>query len=157
MILAALWSTLGDRFSSIFDAVARVAMALSPSVATVLLLGVLYRRGTKEASLVTLIVGLILGVTAFLLDFPPVSGGLIMTNNLGIPFMMQAFWLFIICIIIFVVISLLTPKPDPGVIEKYTWENPLSTIKGRLKGWNDVRIVILLLILILFILYLIFS
>jgi SSS family solute:Na+ symporter len=117
MIIAAFWSTQGDKFSSIFDAINRVAMALSPPVATVLLLGVLYKRGTRQASLLTLVVGLILGITAFCLDFQPISGDLIITNRLGIPFMMQAWWLFCICVVIYLVTSRLTPKPDPAQIE----------------------------------------
>jgi SSS family solute:Na+ symporter len=157
MTIAAFWSTQGDKFSSIFDAINRVAMALSPPVATVLLLGVLYKRGTRQASLITLVVGLILGITAFMLDFPPVSGDLIITNRIGIPFMMQAWWLFVTCVIIYLVVSRLTPKPDPEVIEKYTWDHPLATVRGKIKKWNDVRVMILLLLAAMITLYAIFS
>jgi SSS family solute:Na+ symporter len=157
MAVAALWSTQGDKFSSIFDAINRVATALSPPVATVLLLGVLYKRGTKEASLVTLVVGLILGITAFCLDFTPISGDLIITNQWGIPFMMQAWWLFCICVVIYLVTSKLTPKPDPEQIEKYTWKHPLETIRGPLKGWTDIRIMIIILLVAIISLFIIFS
>jgi SSS family solute:Na+ symporter len=157
MAIAALWSTQGDKFSSIFDAINRVAMALSPPVATVLLLGVLYKRGTRQASLVTLVVGLILGITAFCLDFQPISGDLIITNQLGIPFMMQAWWLFCICVVIYLVTSRLTPAPDPEQIEKYTWKHPLETVRGPLKSWRDVRVLILLLLAVMITLFIIFS
>jgi SSS family solute:Na+ symporter len=157
MIIAAFWSTQGDKFSSIFDAINRVAMALSPPVATVLLLGVLYKRGTRQASLLTLVVGLILGITAFCMDFQPISGDLIITNRLGIPFMMQAWWLFCICVVIYLVTSRLTPEPDPVQIEKYTWKHPLETVRGPLKGWNDVRILILILLAVMITLFVLFS
>jgi SSS family solute:Na+ symporter len=157
MIIAAFWSTQGDKFSSIFDAINRVAMALSPPVATVLLLGVLYKRGTRQASLVTLVVGLILGITAFCLDFQPISGDLIITNQLGIPFMMQAWWLFVICVVIYLVTSRLTPKPDPEQVAKYTWKHPLETVRGPLKGWNDVRVLILILLAVMITLFILFS
>jgi SSS family solute:Na+ symporter len=157
MTLAAFWSTQGDKFSSIFDAINRVAMALSPPVATVLLLGVLYKRGTREASLVTLVVGLILGITAFILDFQPITGDLIITNRLGIPFMMQAWWLFCICVVIYLVVSRLTPKPDPEIIQKYTWENPLATVRGKITKLTDVRVLVIVLIIFLIVLYTIFS
>jgi SSS family solute:Na+ symporter len=157
MLVAALWSTQGDKFSSIFDAINRVAMALSPPVATVLLLGVLYKRGTRQASLVTLVAGLILGITAFCLDFKPISGDLIITNRLGIPFMMQAWWLFCICVVIYLVTSRLTPEPDPEQIEKYTWKHPLETVRGPLKSWKDVRVLIMLLLIVMITLFAVFS
>lgn len=158
MAIAALWSTQGDKFSSVFEAINKVAAALSPPVATVLLFGVLYKRGTKEASLVTLIVGLTLGILSFILDFKftPDSQALI-TEGLGIPFMMQAWWLFCICVVVYLITSRKTPLPDPKVIEKYTWESPLATVKGKLKGINDVRVLIIILVIALITLYALFS
>jgi SSS family solute:Na+ symporter len=103
------------------------------------------------------VVGLILGITAFCLDFQPISGDLIITNRLGIPFMMQAWWLFCICVVIYLVTSRLTPKPDPAQIEKYTWKHPLETVRGPLKGWNDVRILILILLVVMITLFALFS
>lgn len=157
MTLAAFWSTQGDKFSSIFDAINRVATALSPPVATVLLFGVLYKRGTKEASFITLVVGLILGITAFVLDFKPISGDLIITNQLGIPFMMQAFFLFVICSIIYLVTSNITPKPDKQQIEQYTWVHPLASIRGKITSFTDVRVWVMILLSLMIVLYIIFS
>ncbi|MFO7935673.1 MAG: sodium/solute symporter [Bacteroidales bacterium] len=157
MAVAALWSTQGDKFSSIFDAINRVATALSPPVATVLLLGVLYRRGTRQASLVTLVVGLALGITAFCLDFPPISGDLIITNRVGMPFMMQAWWLFCICVVIYLITSRFTPEPDPEQIEKYTWKHPFETVRGPITSWRDVRVLIIILLVVMATLFALFS
>lgn len=157
MTLAAFWSTQGDKFSSIFDAINRVATALSPPVATVLLFGVLYKRGTKEASFITLVVGLVLGITAFILDFQPISGDLIITNQLGIPFMMQAFFLFCICTVIYLITSKLTPRPDKEQIEQYTWVHPLASIRGKITSYKDVRVWVMILIILMITLYVVFS
>ena len=158
MLIAALWSTQGDKFSSVFEAINKVAAALSPPVATVLLLGVLYKRGTKEASLITLIIGLILGLIAFVLDFKfTPSGTSIVTESWGIPFMMQAWWLFCICVVIYLVASKMTPKPDAAIIEKYTWEHPLATVRGKIHKISDVRVGVILLVISLIILYTVFS
>lgn len=157
MVIAAMWSTQGDKFSSVFEAINKVAAALSPPVATVLLFGVLYKRGTKEASLITLIVGLSLGILTFILDFKftPASTSLI-TDGLGIPFMMQAWWLFVICVIVYLIASKFSPKPDPQVIEKYTWEHPLATIRGKITKLNDIRVLVIILVMALIVLYSIF-
>ena len=157
MLLAMLWSTQGDKFSSIFEAINKIAAAIAPPVATVFLFGVFSRRGTNRAAIVTLITGLVLGITAFCLDFEPISGTMYLTRGLHIPFMLQAFFLFVICTIIYFVVSYLTPKPPADVIENYTWENPLAVIsKDKFTGVRDVRFWTGVLILTLITLYIIF-
>ena len=158
MILAMAWSTQGGKFSSIFEAINKIASALAPPIATVFLWGVFFKRGTKEASIITLITGFILGALSFSLDFAPISGRMMITEGWGIPFMMQAWWLFCICSVVYITVSYLTPRPDPIVIEKYTWENPLKIItKGKVTGIGDVRILAGLLMVLLITLYIIFS
>jgi SSS family solute:Na+ symporter len=158
MIIAALWSTQGDKFSSVFEAINKVASALAPPVATVLLWGVLYKRGTKEASLTTLIVGLVLGITCFVLDFKFTPSSVsIITEKWGIPFMMQACWLFCICSVLYFVVSKFTPAPDPVAIQKYTWKNPKEIISGKLTKFSDIRVLVAILLLTLITLYIIFS
>ncbi len=74
MIMAMLWSTQGGKFTSIFEAINKISAAMAPPITAVFLLGVFSKRGTKEASIITLTVGFLLGVISFCLDFPPVSG-----------------------------------------------------------------------------------
>ena len=69
MLLAMLWSTQGDKFSSIFEAINKIASAIAPPVTTVFLFGVFSKRGNNKAAIATLIAGLVLGITAFCLDF----------------------------------------------------------------------------------------
>jgi SSS family solute:Na+ symporter len=157
MLLAMLWSTQGDKFSSIFEAINKIAAAIAPPVATVFLFGVFSKRGTNKAAIITLITGLALGITAFCLDFEPISGTMYLTRGLHMPFMMQAWWLFVICTIIYFTISYSDKKPDPEVIENYTWENPVAVItKDVFKGTKDVRLWAGILLLTLIVLYIIF-
>ena len=157
MLLAMAWSTQGDKFSSIFEGINKIAAAIAPPVATVFLFGVFSKRGTNRAAKVTLLLGLVLGITAFCLDFEPISGHMYLTRGLHMPFMMQAWWLFVICTAIYFAVSYTSPKPPVEVIENYTWESPLAVItKGEFRGLKDVRFWAGLLILTLVILYLIF-
>jgi len=157
MLLAMLWSTQGDKFSSIFEAINKIAAAIAPPVATVFLFGVFSKRGTNKAAIVTLLTGLVLGITAFCLDFEPISGHMYLTRGLHIPFMMQAWWLFVICTVIYFAVSYSTPPPPAEVIEKYTWESPLSVItKGEFKGVKDVRLWAGILVVTLVVMYMIF-
>jgi len=142
MILAVLWSTQGGRYSSIFEAINVIAADLAPPITTVFLFGVFWRRGTKEASIITLIVGFLIGAASFILDLPVFGTEKLITHGLGLSFMMQAWWVFCICSVLFVVVSLLTPAPDPVQIEGLTWENPLAVIFGKkIEGFFDPRII----------------
>jgi len=157
MLLAMLWSTQGDKFSSIFEAINKIASAIAPPVATVFLFGVFSKRGNNKAAIITLISGLVLGITAFCFDFEPISGSMYLTRGLHIPFLMQAWWLFVICTVIYFVVSYSTERPPADVIENYTWENPIAVIaKSEFKGFNDVRLWAGILFLIVVFLYIIF-
>jgi solute:Na+ symporter, SSS family len=158
MILAIAWSPMIDRFRSIFDAINTILIVLAPPIAVVFLFGVFWKRGTKEASLATMITGFVVGVLVFLIDFPAFGDTKIITETLGIPYMMQGWWLFVFLSFLFVTVSLLTPKPDYEKIKNYTMENPLSfLLKGKVTGITDPRILSLILVIIMVILYSIFS
>lgn len=157
MLLAMLWSTQGGKYSSIFEAINAIASDLAPPITAVFLWGVFYKRGTKQAALATLIIGFLLGAVAFFLDLPVIGTEKIITHVWGIPFMMQAWWLFCISSVIFFVVSWLTPKPDPKQIEALTWDNPLAVIKrGKITGLSDPRIVAGILFVTVCVLYYIF-
>jgi solute:Na+ symporter, SSS family len=157
MILAVLWSTQGGRFSSIFEAINVIAADLAPPITAVFVMGVFWRRGTKEASIITMITGFIIGAISFVLDLPVFGTEKLITQGLGISFMMQAWWVFCLCTLLFVVVSLLTPPPAPEQIEGLTWEHPFSVILGKkLGGLSDPRVVAGLLMATMVVLYCIF-
>jgi len=157
MILAVLWSFQGGRFSSIFEAINVIAADLAPPITTVFLFGVFWRRGTKEASIITLTTGFLIGALSFVLDLPVFGTEKIITHGLGISFMMQAWWVFCICSVIFVVVSLLTPPPPPEQISGLTWANPLAVMFGRkLEGIFDPRLIAALLLATMAVLYYVF-
>ena len=81
---------------------------------------------------------------------------LYLTRGLYIPFMMQAWWLFVICTVIYFVVSY-SSRPPAEVIENYTWESPLAVIaRGEFKGVQDVRLWAGILIMTLVVLYILF-
>ena len=103
MVLAMLWSTQGDQFGTIFEAINKIPMTFAPAVTTVFVLGVMWKRGTKQAAMATLYLGSLIGVIYFLLDLPGIGkmilgagkagagfSGLVTdpAQGLGIPFML---------------------------------------------------------------------
>ncbi len=169
MLAAIAWSTQGERFGGIFGGINQMIAVLAPPISVVFLWGVLWRRGTSAAALTTLIGGFLLGAVVFAVDFPAVSRLLIgvneqgdpiqyITHVWGIPFMLQAWWLFVICSILFVLVSLITAPPPCECVERYCWSNPLAMIAGRpFRGLFDPRVLSLLLLVLLGVCYYIFA
>lgn len=168
MLCAIAWSTQGERFGGIFNGINQMISVLAPPITTVFIWGIFWRRGTAMASMVTLILGFSVGAVVFLLDFPAASRfvlGLdtegnpkqLFTGDLGIPFMLQAWWLFVICSVIFVTTSFLSPPPNPQQVERYCWPNPMAVIIGKpLEGLSDPRLLGFLLVVVIIICYIFF-
>ena len=158
MVLAIAWSPMIEKFISIFDAINEILAVLSPPIAVVFIWGVFWRRGTKEASVVAIISGFILGAIVFMVDFPLFGDVKIISELWEIPYMLQSWWLFVIISVIYVVTSLLTPKPPLEKIENLTLESPLAFLtKGRITGISDPRILSGILLSIMIGLYIIFN
>lgn len=134
MLLAMAWSTQGAKFSSIFEAVQEIGAALAPAITAVFLWGVFWKRGTSQAAVSTLVFGFIMGATAFVLDFKDADGYKLITQGWGIPFMLQAFYMTVICSCVFYTVSKLTPPPPAEKVEGLTWDNPLSALTRRWSG-----------------------
>jgi SSS family solute:Na+ symporter len=157
MVLAIAWSPMIGRFISIFDAINQILAVLSPPIATVFLLGVFWRRGNAPGAVTAIIAGSLLGIGAFVLDFPVVGDVKLISEGLHIPYMLQSFLLFVISSVIFVTVSLATAPPPQEKIATTTLESPLAFLKGKITGISDPRILSLILMAILVVLYIIFE
>jgi solute:Na+ symporter, SSS family len=167
MVLAILWSTQGDQFGTIFEAINKIPMTFAPAVTTVFVMGVLWKRGTKEAAMTTLYLGSLIGLSYFLIDMPSI-GKMLFVNataddfagiisdtkvGLGIPFMLVGPILTVVCVIIYIIRSYQTPAMPAEEVAKVCWDHPLSFLSGKITGASDPRMVTLYLILSVTILY----
>jgi len=167
MVLAILWSTQGDQFGTIFEAINKIPMTFAPAVTTVFLLGIVWKRGTWQAAMTTLYAGSALGIVYFVLDLPgigkrilsghaaPAFSGLVTdpVQGLGIPFMLVGPILAAVCVLIYVSVSLGTPAMDQSSVAQVCWNHPLQFLKGRITGPSAPRIVALILSLVVLFLY----
>lgn len=170
MVLAILWSTQGDQFGTIFEAINKIPMTFAPAVTTLFVLGVLWRRGNWQGAMTTFYVGTLLGIVYFILDLPSVGRALLHLSGatpfaglitdplhgLGIPYLLVGAALTAFCVVMFVMVSLLTPPMDQARVAELTWGHPLDFLKGRLSGWSDPRIVSLCLLVTVVALYVVF-
>jgi solute:Na+ symporter, SSS family len=161
MLLAMAWSTQGDKFGSIFEAINKMpAQFLAPPISVVFLWGVFWRRGTKQAAIVTLLLGFAAGFIVFLIDLPVFGTVAWVTDRergLGIPFMMQAVYGFLICSVLFVCVSYMTPPPPSEQIAETTWPEPLQVLRrDPAHGLSDPRVLAGILLSFMIVLYLTF-
>ena len=158
IILAISWSPWIGRFESIFDAISVILSMLSPPVAAVFLMGILSRRGNDRVALFTMVFGLLAGTIVFCLDFEPIAGAKYISNGLGIPFLMQAWWLFVLCTLFHIIMGYISrPKPYEEVKDLIFIRDTIRGLGSRIKGLSDYRIWAGLLLLIMIGLYIYFA
>lgn len=153
MIAAILWSPLLGRFGSIFQGINAMISYIAPPITVVFLWGVLWRRSSALAAQLTLYIGSVLGAVVFVLDwYKDVTGW-------DVPFMLAAFYLFAVCSVILVVISLLSPHQHTDQSERLVWANPLAALKAEnaWRGLGDFRLLAGLLFVVMIALYSVFA
>lgn len=151
MVISILFSMVaGAKGGSIISIVNSIGSSIAPSISAVFIMGYFWKRGTKQAATVTFSVGLIIGILMFSLDFPDANGVKLITNTWGIIFMMQAWWAFVLCCTIFIVVSLLTPTPT---LEQRNHTFNHSEYFTKIKSVFDYRIIGIAILVLLAILW----
>ena len=179
IVLAMIWSPYCGKFRNIFVVINKVPMIFAPAITTVFVLGVFWKRGTKQAALATFIAGLAIGLPYFLVDLPHtaavgdiqpalnalrvgperiengmVAGYGIITDGWGIPYMMAGLILLCICIAVYVIVSLVTPAPTAEELDKMGWKSPLHAItSAEFTGIKDPRLMAGILFIVMVVLY----
>ncbi|MEX0314624.1 MAG: sodium/solute symporter [Allomuricauda sp.] len=149
MVIAILFSLVaGAKGGSIITIVNSIGTSIAPSIAAVFILGYFWKRGTKEAAKITFFFGLVLGVLMFSLDFPDENGIKLITDTWGIPFMMQAWWAFVLCCGLFVLVSYLT-QPPSSEQQSYTFSSiEYFTKVQKITDYRVIGIAIILLLIL---------
>jgi solute:Na+ symporter, SSS family len=130
MLLAIAWAPMIDNFSSILEGNTAMICYLAPSITTVFLWGVLWKRASKKAAFITLCGGSCLGFIVFVLDrYKEYTGW-------NISFMMGSFYLFVVCSTILVLVSWICPHVHSAESRSLVWEHPLDML--RQPGWKGL-------------------
>jgi len=157
VLLAMAWSTQGKKFDSIFDAINQIPMMFAPAITTIFLMGVFWKRGTKQAAIGTLIFNMAVGVLymlAVLVEKPIFTENRLVVEFVAIPFMLVGGIFFALCLVLYIIVSLMTPAPREENLKNLVWEHPLAFLReGKISGVTDPRIMALILLVIMVILY----
>ncbi|MGE8299815.1 MAG: sodium:solute symporter [Sphingobacterium paramultivorum] len=142
-----------DRYESIFYGINDVIAHIAPPITCVFLLGVFWKGASATAAKLTLWIGSVLGVAVFLLN------KLLPDSWVGqTPFMMMAFYLFLICMLLQVLLSYKYPVQHTAQSRDLYWKNPMDPLRGKAwPGIGNYRILSALLLAIVVILYVIFN
>ncbi len=130
MIAAIVWSPYVSHFQSIFQGVVAVICYIAPPISVLFVCGVFWKRASASAAVVTMWCGSVLGFLVFFLDWYKEYTGW------RIPAMMTTFYLFVICLIIMIVLSLWKPHHHTRESEVLVWGNPLDALRG--KAWSGI-------------------
>jgi solute:Na+ symporter, SSS family len=103
---------------------------ISPPIAAVFLLGVLWRRVNASGAMAALLTGFVLGMGRLVAEIGKqyLSGPL--RTYADINFLHFAVLLFVVCSVILVVVSLLTPPPPPEKVAGLTFGGPARVVEA---------------------------
>lgn len=154
VLLAMAWSTQGDKFKSIFEAINKIPMMFAPAITTIFLGGVFWKRGTKEAAISTLLFNMAVGVGYLLIDIPIIGDRQLIAGDMGLPFMFVGGLFFTVCLVVYIAVSLATPAPDEATISNLVWDHPLAFLEeGTIEGITDPRVMAMILLIIMAVLF----
>jgi solute:Na+ symporter, SSS family len=141
-----------DKYESLFIGSNDIIAHIAPPITTVFLLGVFWEKASAKAAQYTLWLGSALGATVFVLNkvFPE--------SFLGqIPFMMMAFYLFVVCVVIQVALSFYYPVQHTDASSQLYWRSPWEPLRDSgWKGIGNYKVLSGLLLLLMTFLYIVF-
>lgn len=142
-----------DQYESLFNGINDVIAHIAPPITTVFLVGIFWKKASAKAAQLTLWIGSFLGVVVFALNK-------LMPLSLAgkIPFMMMAFYLFVICVVMQIILSFVFPAIHKRDNADLYWRSPWEPLKGKAwKGIGNYKVLSALLIGIMIVLYWRFS
>jgi SSS family solute:Na+ symporter len=151
MIAAIAWSPAVGHYDSIFQGIQNLVCAIAPPITAVFIWGVFWRGASARGAMATLLLGSVLGLIMFLLDWYKE------TTGWNIPSMLATFYLFVICTVILLIGSRLWPKPLTEEQEMLVWDSPMAALRGRAwRGLGNFRVLSAMLFVVMVALYVVF-
>ena len=148
-VLAIVASPLFGHYTTIFEGINKLISYVAPPITAVFLIGVFWKRASGKSALITLVSGMLLGLAVFVLDWKKIYQG---------DFMLTAFVLLMMCIVIMVATTFALPetlKPEAEALVWTDWRQPLRGQAGG-NGLANYRVAAALVLSVFVVLYLIF-
>lgn len=126
-----LWIQFIDNISNqLFTYLQSVQAYISPPIAAVFLLGIFFKRLNSKGAMASMITGFVLGIARLVgeVNKEQLQGGFFYFCDIN--YLHFAIFLFVICVAVLILVSLLTNRPDYAKINGVTF-NHLSMVDTR--------------------------
>jgi SSS family solute:Na+ symporter len=120
---------------------------ISPPIAAVFLLGIMWKRVNAQGAMASLLTGFVLGVVRLVLELNKGSLDGVLLQYASINFLHFAIVLFVICSLVLVGVSLMTPPPAASQVEGITFQTATPAAEDAVaasKRGSDRMLTILL-------------
>jgi SSS family solute:Na+ symporter len=152
LVVSLLMLPLLNNYESIFNGLNDIIAHIAPPITCVFLLGVFWEKASAISAKYTLWIGSAVGVLVF------VIGKLYPLSAIGqIPFMMMAFYLFLICLFMQITLSYMYPVQHTKESATLYWKSPWEPLRGAAwSGLGNYKVLSALLICIMAVLFYLF-
>jgi SSS family solute:Na+ symporter len=169
-IVAIVLSPIFGHYSTIIEGLNKLISYIAPPITAVFLFGVFWKKASGKAAFITLVVGAVLGVFTFFVDWNQSADWLVNATQHVKPlhwflldfwvknFMMTAFYLLLICGAIMVIASLRYPELLKEEAKVLVWENWREPLRGEAQGraLGNYRILAVVVLVTFVVLYYVF-
>ncbi|MBM3293658.1 MAG: sodium/solute symporter [Candidatus Aminicenantes bacterium] len=143
LVLSGLaWIPLMKLISSqLYHYLQSVQAYIAPPIAAVFLLGIFWKRINGKAALATLVSGFVLGMARLVAELNKAHLGGALYSFANVNFLYFCIILFVVCIAVLIVVSLLTKAPDYEKIKGLTYATTVAEDKAASRktwGWKEV-------------------
>lgn len=144
VFLGLLWIPMMRLISgTLYHYLQSVQSYISPPIAAVFLLGVFVKRVNAQGAMSALVAGFLLGMARLVAELNKASLSGWVHTFATINFLHFAVFLFLFCVILMVIVSLLTPKPSEAQLEGLTYATTSASDRARTRAsWNWIDIVL---------------
>lgn len=121
--LGLLWIPMIQLISGqIYQYLQSVQAYISPPIAAVFLIGIFWRRVNGQGAIASLVTGFVLGIGRLVAELSKenLSGFLFWYSDIN--FLHFAIFLFVVCSVVLIVVSLVTPEPHPDKVAGLTFQ-----------------------------------
>ena len=138
VILGILWIPLMAKISGeLYHYLQSVQAYIAPPIAAVFLLGLFWQRINAKGALTALIGGFIVGMLRLVAELNKEHLSGFLFNFANMVFLYFAFILFVCCIAVMIIVSLLTQKPSFEQLNGLTYGTTVATDRAKSRAsWN---------------------
>jgi SSS family solute:Na+ symporter len=159
VVLASAWAPQIEKWGSLWEYLQIILSYICPPVAAAFVLGLFWKRANGTGAFISMLIGFVLSVIIIYansrVDVVADSGDSIsgILWFLGsVHFLHMAFYLFVLCTLLNIGISVATEPPDPEKVAHYTWSKKIFKEESEeLKGlpwYQNYRILAAILLVI---------